>query len=123
MQVTVENASYTFDPATRTIIVDSGMGQYVNAESLKLIVNATTGDIIYNPLCGQLATISQNQIIVDFDTTSMSSTDTLWVQLTMEESRGTLDSPNVVEDQQLDCLQSILEEQKLTNFLLKSIAK
>ena len=78
--------SYTFTPATKTIVVT---GKTIRAEQLLLITNVTRGTVIYNfsdpnlgltSLTNSIETNSGTEtatIIVNYNTTAMSATDKL----------------------------------------------
>lgn len=80
--------SYTFTPATKTVVV---LGKAIRSEQLLLITNTTTNNVIYNfsdPTSGSSShTISIDAItgletttlVLDYDTTTMTSTDKLSV--------------------------------------------
>lgn len=73
-----EQGSYSFDPATKTIIL-SGLDD-LRLEQLLLITNVSTNTFIYNfakPTLG--ATITNNIITLDCDTTAMSPDDALQI--------------------------------------------
>lgn len=67
--------SYTFDPSSRTVIVRDS-----DANEVLLVVNLEDNIAIYNPLVPSLGgDQSGNQLTLNFDTTNMSSSDSLLV--------------------------------------------
>ena len=71
-------SNYSFNAATKQITLSDYTS--VDLESLLLITNVTDNIIIYNFAGqGKGATISGNILTLDFDTTSMSNTDSLQI--------------------------------------------
>lgn len=76
MKIQVKN--YTFDPINKIVTFSDFTD--ILLESVLLITNVTTNQIIYNfanPATGGVAI--GNQLILDFDTTTMSSSDALQI--------------------------------------------
>ena len=83
----IKNSDYTFNPATRTIVVPA----YIKEERLILISNTNNGTIIYNfadPALGYSgwsyigdANNLKTQIVLDYNTSAMSSTDNLSIMI------------------------------------------
>lgn len=76
MKIQVTN--YTFDPIGKTIMFTDYSS--ILLESVLLIVNATTNQIIYNfanPATG--GSVLGNVLLLDFDTTAMSAEDSLMI--------------------------------------------
>lgn len=81
----ISSRNYTFTPGTRTVVIPS----FVPQENLLLIVNSTTGTIVYNfsdPALGATSyTITENTssqskittVVLEYNTASMSATDKL----------------------------------------------
>lgn len=72
------HSTYTFTPSTRKVVL-TGLTS-IDLAQLLLITNVTTGAIIYNfanPAAG--ATVSGNELTLEYDTTSMSATDKLQI--------------------------------------------
>jgi len=72
--------SYTFDPSAKTITF-SGLGQSIDLQNILLITNTTANTIIYNFADSTSGAVSftNNVLTLDYDTTSMSSTDKLQI--------------------------------------------
>jgi len=72
--------SYTFDPSAKTITF-SGLGQSIDLQNILLITNTTANMIIYNFADSTSGAVSftNNVLTLDYDTTSMSSTDKLQI--------------------------------------------
>jgi hypothetical protein len=97
--------SYTFTPATRTVVI---IGKNIRREQLLLITNTTTGTVLYNfsdpalsatsyvnavnPITGQETTT----IILSFNTTAMSATDK--ISILTEESYQEMIPAEVMRD-------------------------
>lgn len=83
----IRGTDYTFNPATRTIVIPA----FILEERLMLITNVTTGTVIYNfadPALGFTGwsyigdpTDPRTQIILEYITASMNSTDLLQVMV------------------------------------------
>lgn len=96
---------YTFSPSTKTITID---GKFVRREQLLLITNVTTGTVLYNfsdPAL--LATTYSNSVntttgletttvILNYNTTSMSSTDK--ISILVEEEFQEITPSEVLRD-------------------------
>jgi len=83
----IKNSDYTFNPATRTILVPA----YIKEERLILISNTNNGTIIYNfadPALGYSswtyigdANNLKTQIVLEYNTAAMSATDNLSIMV------------------------------------------
>jgi hypothetical protein len=97
--------SYTFTPATRTIVVT---GRNIRREQLLLITNTTTGTVIYNfsdPSLGATSLVNSvnvltgletTNIVVSYNTTSMNATDK--IAILVEESYTEITPSEVLRD-------------------------
>jgi hypothetical protein len=86
--------SYTFDPAAKTVTF-SGLSYTLTLANILLITNVKANTIIYNFADASTGETSfnNNVLTLTYDTTSMSSTDTLQIYLDLEsyeESLATL---------------------------------
>jgi len=72
--------SYTFNPAAKTITF-SGLGQTIDLQNILLITNTTANTIIYNfaDSSSGAVSFSNNILTLDYNTTSMASTDKLQI--------------------------------------------
>lgn len=95
---------YTFTPSTRTVVVT---GKEIRQEQLLLITNTTTGNVIYNfsdPTIGASSYtnavasdgLETTTIVLEYDTTSMSSTDKL--SILVEETYTEIVPAEVMRD-------------------------
>jgi hypothetical protein len=76
------SGSYTFNAAAKTITF-SGISESITLSNILLITNTTANTIIYNfadPLTGAVS-FNNNILTLDFDTTSMNSSDVLQIYL------------------------------------------
>jgi len=83
IQVGVDIGSYTFDAAAKTITF-SGLGTLA-LEQFLLITNVTDNVVIYqfnNPALG--ASLAGSVLTLDFDTTTMSNTDSLQILMNID---------------------------------------
>jgi len=83
------SGTYSFNPAAKTVTF-SGLTQQITLANILLITNVTANTIIYNFASSSTGAVSfaNNVLTLDYDTTSMSSTDVLQVYLDLagEES-------------------------------------
>jgi hypothetical protein len=72
--------SYAFNPGAKTITF-AGLGQTIDLQNILLITNTTANTIIYNFADSTSGAVSftNNVLTLDYDTTSMSSTDKLQI--------------------------------------------
>jgi len=104
--------SYTFNPSAKTITF-SGLGQSIDLQNILLITNTTANTIIYNfaDSSSGAVSFSNNVLTLDYNTTSMASTDKLQIYVDVpayEESlhdllrrmNKLLESSAVVDSQQ-----------------------
>jgi hypothetical protein len=72
--------SYAFNPGAKTITF-AGLGQSIDLQNILLITNTTANTIIYNFADSTSGAVSftNNVLTLDYDTTSMSSTDKLQI--------------------------------------------
>ena len=72
--------SYAFTPGAKTIAF-AGLGQSIDLQNILLITNTTANTIIYNFADSTSGAVSftNNVLTLDYDTTSMSSTDKLQI--------------------------------------------
>lgn len=96
--------SYQFFPSTKTIVID---GRF---DAVILVVNLETGATLYNPLRNIGGSILNHELVVDLDTTSMSSSDELLILIDKKE-----------ESNQEGITVLILEELRYQTELLKGI--
>ena len=93
-------SNYSFNAAAKQITLSDYTS--VNLESLLLITNVTNNVIIYNFAGqGKGATVSGNVLTLDFDTTSMSNSDSLQIFIDNNEvgaSESTVDSLRDIAD-------------------------
>jgi hypothetical protein len=93
-------SNYNFNAAAKQITLSDYTS--VNLESLLLITNVTDNVIIYNFAGqGKGATVSGNVLTLDFDTTSMSNSDSLQIFIDNNEvgaSESTADSLKDIAD-------------------------
>lgn len=88
------SGSYSFNPAAKTVTF-SGLSYTLTLANILLITNVKANTIIYNfadPATGETS-FNNNVLTLTYDTTSMSSTDTLQIYLDLEsyeESLATL---------------------------------
>ena len=83
MKTLIQN--YIFDPLSKTITINEVSSLLV--EQLLLITNVSTNDIIYNFADSNLkATISDNIITLNYDTTSMNDSDSLQIFIDFENT-------------------------------------
>jgi len=92
----LERLDYTFTPSTRTIVINN---KFVPREKLTLITNVTTNQVIYNfsdpalKATSYTSTINASTmaetttIVLNYNTTSMSSTDKLQIVLDEYEEK------------------------------------
>jgi len=92
----LERLDYTFTPSTRTIVINN---KFVPREKLSLITNVTTNQVIYNfsdpalKATSYTSTINASTmaetttIVLNYNTTSMSSTDKLQIIIDEYEER------------------------------------
>ncbi len=83
----IKGTDYTFNPATRTIVIPA----FILEERLMLITNVSTGTVIYNfaePTLGFTSwsylgdpTNPKTQVVLEYNTASMSSTDLLQIMV------------------------------------------
>lgn len=121
--ITIPNNEYSFNPATGEVSITGTYESLVTGESLKFIANQTRGVELYNPLCGVLGTVDGSKITVVLDTTAMSSSDTLWVQLSLKEASltGLGGDELKVQDANSHLLSEILTELRINNECLFSM--
>ena len=83
------SGTYAFNPTAKTVTF-SGLSQQITLANILLITNVTANTIIYNFASSSTGAVSfaNNVLTLDYDTTSMSSTDVLQVYLDLagEES-------------------------------------
>ena len=83
------SGTYSFNPTAKTVTF-SGLTQQITLANILLITNVTANTIIYNFASSSTGAVSfaNNVLTLDYDTTSMSSTDVLQVYLDLagEES-------------------------------------
>jgi hypothetical protein len=73
----VDGGDYIFSPSTKTITI---LNASITLENLLLVVNTTSGTMLYNFADPTLnASIANNTITLTYDTTSMNSSDMLQV--------------------------------------------
>jgi len=72
--------SYAFNPGAKTIAF-AGLGQSIDLQNILLITNTTANTIIYNFADSTSGAVSftNNVLTLDYDTTSMSSSDKLQI--------------------------------------------
>jgi hypothetical protein len=72
--------SYTFNPSAKTITF-IGLGQSIDLQNILLITNTTANTIIYNfaDSSSGAVSFSNNVLTLDYNTTSMASTDKLQI--------------------------------------------
>lgn len=76
MKIPIEN--YTFIPGTKTIVFDDYTS--ISLNYIYPIINVTTGIIMYNPMSPELiGSVTDNELVLSFDTTSMEATDLLMI--------------------------------------------
>lgn len=76
MKIPIEN--YTFIPSTRSVVFNEYTT--ISLNFIYPIINVTTGTIIYNPMSPTLVgSVTDNKLILSFDTDSMDSTDVLMI--------------------------------------------
>jgi len=91
----LERLDYTFNPATRTIVINN---KFIPREKLALITNVTTNQVIYNFSDPSLkataytnninsAMVETTTIVLNYNTTSMASTDKLQIMIDEYEER------------------------------------
>ena len=91
----LERLDYTFTPATRTIVINN---KFIPREKLALITNVTTNQVIYNFSDPSLkataytnsinaAMVETTTIVLNYNTTSMASTDKLQIMLDEYEEK------------------------------------
>jgi len=91
----LERLDYTFTPSTRTIVINN---KFIPREKLTLITNVTTNQVIYNFSDPALKATSYSNsinssmvetttIVLNYNTTSMSSTDKLQIIIDEYEER------------------------------------
>ena len=91
----LERLDYTFTPATRTIVINN---KFIPREKLALITNVTTNQVIYNFSDPSLkataytnninsSMIETTTIVLNYNTTSMASTDKLQIMLDENEEK------------------------------------
>ena len=79
-QIGVDIGDYIFNAAAQTITI-TGV-DITRIEQIKPIVNGTTGEVIFNPATvGLFGSLLNNVLTLDFDTTLMSNTDSLYVNV------------------------------------------
>lgn len=115
----LDKASYTFDSTNSLIIFNTD----VELRDILLITNVTDGITIYNFACeGQTGDIVSNVLSLTYDTSSMEDSDELLIILQEEDTTEVnLDKINLNSSRAEITLNDILEEQRLTNKLLKKI--
>ena len=122
-KIILNRDQYTFNPSTKVVSIDFSV-ENVTKEFLLLITNVTDNKIIYNFGCeGYGCTIFKNSITLEYDTTSMSSTDDLQIILYTSSSKveeSTLDELET-QTETLSCLQEILTEVKKQTIFIKEI--
>jgi hypothetical protein len=83
------SGTYAFNPTAKTVTF-SGLSQQITLANILLITNVTANTIIYNFASSSTGAVSfaNNVLTLDYDTTSMSSTDVLQIYLDLagEES-------------------------------------
>lgn len=90
--------TYTFSPSTKQVTFVTS--QTITLERLLLITNVTTNQIIYNfadPSAG--GTVSNKVLTLDYDTTSMSSSDKLQIYLENGATPASDETINALADQ------------------------
>ena len=96
MKVLFEN--YSFNPSTKQITLNTT--DSITLEQLLVITNVTSNTIIYNfadPNTG--GTISNNIITLNYNTTSMSSSDRLQIFLDINLTPASEETLNILKDQ------------------------
>lgn len=96
MKILFEN--YTFDSTLKQITFNTE--NIINLEQLLIITNVTTNQIIYNfadPTSG--GTISNNILTLDYDTTTMSSSDKLQIFLDNLDTPASQETLQYLSDQ------------------------
>lgn len=96
MKILFEN--YTFNSALKQITFNTD--NTINLEQLLIITNVTTNQIIYNfadPTSG--GTITNNILTLDYDTTSMSSSDKLQIFLDNLDTPASQETLQYLSDQ------------------------
>jgi hypothetical protein len=88
------SGTYAFNPTAKTVTF-SGLSQQITLANILLITNVTANTIIYNFASSSTGAVSfaNNVLTLDYDTTSMSSTDVLQIYIDVEsyeESLATL---------------------------------
>jgi hypothetical protein len=83
------SGTYAFNPTAKTVTF-SGLSQQITLANILLITNVTANTIIYNFASSSTGAVSfaNNVLTLDYDTTSMNSTDVLQIYLDLagEES-------------------------------------
>ena len=97
------DTNYTFVPSTKTVTINN---RYVQQERLLLITNVTKNKVIYNfsdaslrattYTTGMTGASGNTTIVLNYDTTTMSSTDKL--QITIDEFNETFNPSEVLTD-------------------------
>ena len=114
-KIIIQSGSYSFDASEKKVVIsDSEID--LNIEGLLLITNTTDNIIIYNFGCvGFGGTIFGNSIILDYDTTSMSDTDSLQiivyksVELTDNEYLRSISKSNKNLEEIVEALNELVE--------------
>jgi hypothetical protein len=90
-------SNYSFNAATKQITLSDYTS--VDLESLLLITNVATNTIIYNFAGqGKGATVSGNVLTLDFDTTSMSNSDSLQIFIDNNEVGASESTAEALKD-------------------------
>lgn len=75
------HSRYNFMPSIKTLEI-LGIGYNVNKNDLFAVLNATEGEVLYNPFdSGKYGTLKGNTLVFDLDTTSMNETDSIYIYL------------------------------------------
>jgi hypothetical protein len=121
----IEESDYTFNATEGTITFSNEIEQ-VSLHNLLLITNVTDNKVLYNFGCVNYGgTITGLVLNLEQDTSNMSNDDILQIVVYTTES----DMDKLVKsyllslNEQLGCLQTLIDEQKLTNIWLKEILR
>jgi len=123
----LDEGEYSFNAADRTITLTAHT-DLLKKEYLLLVTNTTDNQIIYNFGCdgyGGIINEITNTVTLEYDTSSMQNSDRLQIVLYTEMSDTDTNMLELLQMQteSLECLNNILEQQKLTNQWLKEILR
>jgi hypothetical protein len=122
-KIILNNEDYTFNSDNKTITIENSIENF-NKEFLLIVTNVTTNTIIYNFGCdGFGGTIENNVLTLEYDTSSMSSSDNLQIILytvTNLETSIQIELLNTIKNNTTE-LNKIKELIKQTNKLLNKI--